>query len=106
MALALKRQRLLGSSKTAPQPGGWGRHACLQRPIRRGFGPHALLHRFRRFIPSLLCIPVLQSNAQIDGLAAATFTPYSAADGSVDISCVDAHAADLAKHKVPYAFSE
>jgi hypothetical protein len=42
---------------------------------------------------------------QIDDLAAATFTPYNA-DGSVNYAGVDAHAADLAKHGVPYAFSE
>lgn len=36
-------------------------------------------------------------------LAAATFTPYHA-DGSVNYGAVDAHAADLASHGVPFAF--
>ena len=42
---------------------------------------------------------------KIDGLAAATFTPYKA-DGSVDYAGVDAHCADLAAHGVRFAFSE
>jgi hypothetical protein len=41
---------------------------------------------------------------KIDGLAAATFTPYKA-DGSVDYAGVDAHCADLAAHGVRFAFS-
>jgi hypothetical protein len=42
---------------------------------------------------------------QIDDLAAATFTPYNE-DGSVAYDLIEAHAADLYKHGVPYAFSE
>jgi hypothetical protein len=41
---------------------------------------------------------------KIDGLAAATFTPYKA-DGSVDYAGVDTHCADLAAHGVRFAFS-
>ena len=48
-----------------------------------------------------LAVPELK----IDGLAAATFTPYKA-DGSVDSAGVDAHCADLAAHGVRFAFSE
>ena len=38
-------------------------------------------------------------------LNAATLTPYHA-DGTVAYEHIDAHAADLAKNKVPYAFGE
>lgn len=41
---------------------------------------------------------------KVDGLAAATFTPYKA-DGSVDYDGVDAHCKDLAAHGVRFAFS-
>ena len=41
----------------------------------------------------------------VTDLNAATFVAYKA-DGSVDYEGVDAHCADLAKHKVPFAFSE
>ena len=41
---------------------------------------------------------------KIDGLAAATFTPYNA-DGSVNYDGVDAHCRDLARHEVNTAFS-
>lgn len=37
-------------------------------------------------------------------MAAATFTPYDASTGAVDYSLVDAHCADLAAHKVYFAF--
>jgi len=40
---------------------------------------------------------------KIDDLAAATFTPYDAS-GAVDVSLVDAHCADLAAHRVRFAF--
>ena len=49
-------------------------------------------------------MPAIES-FKIDGLAAATFTPYKA-DGSVDYAGVDAHCADLAAHGVRFAFSE
>lgn len=45
---------------------------------------------------------------RIHDLAAATFTPYKS-DGAggtlVDLSLVDGHCADLAKHGVKWAFS-
>ena len=41
---------------------------------------------------------------KIDGLAAATFTPYNS-DGSVNYAGVDAHCKDLASHGVRFAFS-
>lgn len=47
-------------------------------------------------LPRTLC-------SQIDDLCAATFTPYTES-GEVDCSLVDAHCADLAEHKVPFAF--
>lgn len=40
---------------------------------------------------------------KIEGLCAATFTPYSD-DGKVDYDAVDAHAKDLALHSVKSAF--
>lgn len=41
---------------------------------------------------------------QIHDLAAATFNPYNE-DGSVNYAGVDAHAKDLARHGVMFAFS-
>lgn len=80
------------------------RHASPARGLRctpRLKAATALAH------PPLPCsasTPLLRSAAQVNGLNAATFTPY-AEDGSVDLAAIDAHCADLAKNLVPFAFS-